>query len=114
MPRTIYEAVVSAGKQVDDDDLVNFGSCHRDEINSSTSPRSYWFRFGDIAHMTLPQVQAAIGELASAGRPSGAKYIRVSDVPLTAFVLRPGSGFFGLDEFTIDVPVVVKYSVSIG
>jgi hypothetical protein len=113
MSRTIQDAVAASGKQVDNDDLVNFGSCHRDDINPSTGPRSYWFRFEDVAHMTLPQVQAAIGELASAGQPGGAKFMRVSGIPLTVFKLCSGAGFFGLDEFTIDVPVMVKLSVEV-
>jgi len=114
MSGTIQDAVAASGKQVDSDDLVNFGSCHRDDINPRTGPRSYWFRFADVARMTLPQVQAAIGELASAGQPGGAKFMRVSGIPVTAFRLCPGGGFFGLDEFTIDVPVMVKYSIEVG
>ncbi|MEX2173226.1 MAG: hypothetical protein WD872_02620 [Pirellulaceae bacterium] len=112
MPRTIQDAVTASGMQVADEELVNFGFSHRDDINPATGPRSYWFRFADIAHLTLPQVQAAIGELASAGQ-RGAKFMRACGIPLKAFVLRPGIGFFGLDEYTIDVPVMVRFSIEI-
>jgi hypothetical protein len=61
--------------------------------------------------MTLPQIQAAIGQLAVAGQPGGATFMRVSGLPIDAFTLRPGPAFFGLVEFTIDVPVMVKFSV---
>lgn len=114
MPRTIQEAVVASSQRVENDDLVNFGSRPRDIIDPSTGPRSYWFRYGDICHLTLPQIQAAIGGLASAGQLGGAAVLRVSAVPLQGFMLRPAVGFFGLAEYTIDAPVMVKFSIAVG
>lgn len=113
MPRTIRDSVAVSGVHVGNDDLVNFGCRHRVEIAPSTGPRSYWFRYGDIRDMTVPQVQAAIGGLASAGRPGGAKVMRVSSLPCSAFRHWPGSSFFNVDEFTLDVPVVVKCSIDV-
>jgi hypothetical protein len=111
---TLQEIVDGSGERVGVDELVNFGSCERDEINPSTGRRSYWFRFGDICGMTLPQIQAAIGQLASAGLPSGATTMRVSALPRRAFTRRPGPSFFGLDEFSIDAPVLVKCNIRVG
>jgi hypothetical protein len=113
MPRTIQDAVAVPGIVVADDDLVNFGRSHRSQIDPWTGPRSYWFRYGDIRDMTLPQIQAAIGGLASAGQPGGAKVMRVSAASNAAFTHRTGSSFFNLDEFTIDVPVVVKCTIDV-
>lgn len=113
MPDTIRTIVDSSNHTVADDDLVNFGSQDRPEINPTTGPRSYWFRFGDIAYMTLPQIQAAIGDLAAAGTPGSVAAMRVSNLPQEHFDQRPGSAFFGLDEYTIDVPVRVKYSIDV-
>ena len=76
MPQTIQELVNASGEYIHEDELVNFGSCHRSVIDPSTGRRSYWFRYGDIRGLTLPQVQAAIGEIASAGRPG--RYSRPS------------------------------------
>jgi hypothetical protein len=39
--------------------------------------------------------------------------MRVSDVPRAAFRHWPASNFFGLDEFTLDVPVVVKLTIDV-
>ncbi|HUE73778.1 MAG TPA: hypothetical protein VMP01_23060 [Pirellulaceae bacterium] len=114
MPRTIQEAAVASGQRVENDDLVNFGSRPRDVINPSTGPRSYWFRYGDICHLTLPQIQAAIGGLASAGQPGGGVVMRVSADPAHRFTLRAAAGFFGLAEYTIDAPVMVKCSIDVG
>jgi hypothetical protein len=113
MPRTIQDAVDASGHVVGLDELVNFGRVHRKKIDPSTSPRSYWFRFGDIRLFTLPQLQAAIGGLASAGQLGGAQVLRVSVLPSSAFVRHPGTGFFGLDEYTRDTPVVVKLSINV-
>jgi hypothetical protein len=113
MSRAIQEAVAVSGIHVADDELVNFGRSHRVKIDPSTGPRSYWFRYGDIRDMTPPQIQAAIGGLASAGQPGGAKVMRVSSVPRAEFQERTGSSFFDVDEFTIDVPVVVKYTIDV-
>jgi hypothetical protein len=113
MPRTIQDAVDVSGIHVSEDDLVNFGRSRRTQIDPSTGPRSYWFRYGDIRDMTLPQIQAAIGGLASAGQPGGAKVMRVSGVQRAAFRHWPGASFFGLHEFTLDVPVVVKYAIDV-
>jgi len=114
MPRTIQDAVAASGQLVAMDELVNFGRQHRTTIDPSTSPRSYWFRFGDIRLFTLPQLQAAIGGLASAGQPGGANVMRVSDLAIQVFVMHPGTGFFQLAEYTSDVPVVVKLSIDVG
>jgi hypothetical protein len=113
MPRTIQEAVAVSAIHVADDDLVNFGRSHRLQIDPSTGVRSYWFRYGDIRDMTLPQIQAAIGGLASAGQPGGAQVMRISDVPRQAFRQWTGASFFNVDEFSIDVPVVVKYNIDV-
>ena len=113
MARTIQDSVDATGENVDSDDLVNFGSCQRDVINPCTGPRSYWFRYGDICKFTLPQVQAAIGEIASAGQPGGATVMRVSDEDAATFTPRGANSFFGLEEFSIDVPVVVKCSIEV-
>ena len=113
MPRTIRDAVAASGIPVADDDLVNFGRTHRAQIDPTTGLRSYWFRYGNICDMTLPQIQAAIGGLASAGQPGGANIMRVSSVPPAVFRRWLGSTFFSVDEFTIDVPVVVKYSIDV-
>lgn len=109
----IQDAVAISGIYVAGDELVNFGRSHRVQIDPSTGPRSYWFRYGDICGMTVPQIQAAIGGLASAGQPGGAKVMRVSSLPSTLFRNWPGSRFFNLDEFTLDVPVVVKYAIDV-
>ena len=114
MARTIQDSVDAAGERVESDDLVNFGSCDRDVINPCTGPRTYWFRFGDICKYTLPQVQAAIGEIASAGQPGGAMVMRVSGAPAFAFTSRGAFSFFGLEEFSIDLPIMVKCSVDVG
>jgi hypothetical protein len=114
MPRTIQDAVNSSGEKIGDDDLVNFGSHARDVIDPCTGPRSYWFRYGDICHLTLPQIQAAIGGLASAGQPGGAPTMRVTANPVREFTFRPAVGFFGLAEYTIDTPVMVKCSINVG
>lgn len=114
MGKTIQEFVAESAERIVLDDLVNFGSCHRSVIAPSTGRRSYWFRFGDICHLTLPQVQAAIGEIAFAGQPSGAQVMRVSAAPASQFTPRAATSFFGLEEFSIDVPVVVKCSVRVG
>lgn len=113
MPKPIQAAVVAFGETVDNDDLVNFGSRPRDLINATTGPRSYWFRYGDICHLTLPQIEAAIGGLASAGEPGGAAVMRVSAIEPGKFALRPAAGFFGLAEYTIDGPVMVKFSIDV-
>lgn len=114
MARTIQYVVDAAGVRVSNEDLVNFGSCPRAVIDPSTGRRSYWFRYGDISRLTLPQLQAAIGELASAGTSAGTKVMRVSTRPVNDFTPRPATNFFGLDEFSIDEPVVVKFSVRVG
>jgi hypothetical protein len=113
MARTIQDAVDDSAEQIELDDLVNFGSCPRTVIDPTTGPRSYWFRFGDIRHLTLPQIHAAIGEIAAAGQPGHARYMRVSDLPNQSFTRRPPTSFFGLEEFTIDRPVVVKCSIDV-
>jgi hypothetical protein len=113
MPRTIHDAVAVSGIHVAEDDLVNFGRNHRVQIDPTTGPRSYWFRYGDIRDMTLPQIQAAIGGLASAGQPGGAKVMRVSSAARAAFTHRTGSSLFSVDEFTSDVPVMVKYTIDV-
>jgi hypothetical protein len=83
-------------------------------IDPSTGPRSYWFRYGDIRQLTVPQLQAAIGGLASAGQPGGAAVMRVCHQPIQDFAHHPPTGFFQLAEFTIDVPVMVKLSIDVG
>jgi hypothetical protein len=113
MARTIQDAVDASGEAVRLDDLVNFGSLHRGTIDPTTGPRSYWFRFGDIRHLTLPQIHAAIGEIASSGQPGYAKVMRVSSLPLQSFTRWAPTSFFGLEEFTIDRPVVVKWSIDV-
>jgi hypothetical protein len=113
MPRTIEEFVVASRVRVEFIDLVNFGSCQRNVIDPSTGPRSYWFRYGDIRTFTLPQIQAAIGQIASAGLPGGAGVMRVSAIPAEQFTHRAGTSFFGLSEYSIDVPVMVKSSIAV-
>lgn len=114
MPRTIQASVVASGQQVDSDELVNFGRRHRHVVDPSTGPRSYWFRYGDICQLTVPQLQAAIGGLASAGQPGGAAVMRVSAASLASFTHLPPTGFFRLAEYTMDVPVMVKLSIDVG
>jgi hypothetical protein len=114
MPRSIQDVVSESGKHIENDELVNFGSCQRDVIDPSTGPRSYWFRFGDIHWLTLPQLQAAIGAMASAGMPGGANWMRVSMRDVQDFTPRAPTGFLELAEYTIDIPVVVKCSVDVG
>jgi hypothetical protein len=113
MSPTIQASVAAAGEVVSNDELVNFGRRARDEINPNTGPRSYWFRFGDIDAMTVPQIQAAIGGLASAGMPGGADFMRVSALSADQFTVWPGSNFFELQEFSIDTPVQVRCSVRV-
>jgi hypothetical protein len=60
-----------------DSDLVNFGSSARNIVHGPYG-RSYWFRWGDIKHLGLSQMQAVVGELAMAGQSGGAKFIRVA------------------------------------
>ena len=40
--------------------------------------------------------------------------MRISDVSSTPFTLRAAANFFGLPEYSIDVPVVVKWNVDVG
>jgi hypothetical protein len=114
MIRTIQEVVIASGRTVQADDLVNSGRQHRPVIDPSTGPRSYWFRYGDICRLSVPQLQAAIGGLASAGQPGGAAVMRISRNPIQSFTHWPATGFFQLAEYTIDVPVMVKFSVDVG
>jgi len=114
MPLTIQDAVIASGQTVQLDDLVNFGRQHRHVIDPSTGPRSYWFRYGDICQLTVPQLQAAIGGLASAGQPGGAAVMRASHNFIQDFTDRGATGFFQLAEYTIDVPVMVKLSIDVG
>ncbi len=40
--------------------------------------------------------------------------MRVSAKPLHEFTQRSATGFFALAEYTIDVPVKVKFSIDVG
>ena len=111
--RSVADRVVASGTIVPDDALVNFGSTARDLVDPTTGPRSYWFRYGDIKHMTDRQVEAVIGELAAAGQRGGAGVMRVSNLPASSFTPRPPtSRFFDVREFSIDTPVPVSQNVS--
>jgi len=116
--RTIAQRVAAAGVQIADDALVNFGSTARGSVNPAVSPmgttRSYWFQYGEIKHLTLQQVQAVIGDLASAGQPGGANVLRVGGLPRSQFTPRPPSNMAGIPEFIVDKPVPVDVSVPVG
>ncbi len=111
----VGDRVAAANAAIPDDALVNFGSVARPTVAPSTGPRSYWFRYGDIKHMTPKVVQAVIGDLASAGKPGGAAVMRVSKPPSSHFTPKPPtSKFFDVPEYTIDSPVPVSTNVPIG
>ncbi len=110
----VADRVAAANAAIPDDALVNFGSVARPTVAPSTGPRSYWFRYGDIKHLTPKQLRAAIGELASAGKDGGAAVMRVSEQPRSHFTPRPGSEFFDIPEYTTDSPAPVSTNVPIG
>jgi len=79
-----------AGDALSDNAMVNFGRTFRSEVRSTTpGAYSYWFKFGDIKHLTPAQVEAAIGQLASAGEKGGAAIMRVAKSPASAFEAKP-------------------------
>ncbi len=81
MPAPVVAPKVGAVGQiaggVADDAFVNFGRTVRTSVNP-TYGKSYWFRFGDIKHLTLSQIEALIGPGASAGEQGGAAVMRVA------------------------------------
>ena len=113
--RSIAERVLAAGANVGDDELVNFGRIARSVVDPSTGRRSYWFRFGDITHLTVLKLQIlAIGQLASAGQPHGADVMRASALDQSHFTYRDPINFGGISEYTMDIPVTVRLSVQVG
>jgi RHS repeat-associated protein len=110
---TIGERVSIAGFDICDDTLVNFGKVARDAINPTTGPRSYWFRFGDIKHLTPDQLQAVIGQMASAGQPGGANTMRVAGASSSGFTQQPATNMSGIPEYTSDSPVPVGTNVRV-
>ena len=112
---TIEELVLGAGASVADDELVNFGHVARTRIAPSTSRCSYWFRFADIKRMPLLELQVlAVGQMASAGQPGGADFMRVCAVATSHFTRRAGTNVAGIEEYTIDIPVAVFMSIRVG
>jgi hypothetical protein len=110
----IIEVLVqSRAAAIADDAIVNFGSIARAVINPSTGVRSYWFRYGDIKHLTVKQLQTVVGEIAAAGRPGGASVIRVSELPAGAFRQMPPTSAAGITEYIIDATVNVVQNVGI-
>jgi hypothetical protein len=113
--QTIAERVLAAGANVGDDELVNFGRIARGIVDPTTGRRSYWFRYGDIKQLTLVELQIlAVGQMASAGQPSGANVMRVSALDQSQFSYRDAINFAGICEYTIDMPVPVWQSVPVG
>ena len=107
IPFRSTEAAVSA------ESLINFGSVARPEISPTTGLRSYWFRYGDVEHLTHPQIQAIIGDAASAGRPGGANFMRISETPTSVFTKQPPLNMGGVPEYIIDSPVPVRTSIRV-
>ncbi len=89
-----------------DDAIVNFGSRARSVV-SPPGGRSYWFRFGDIKHLSPKQVQTVIGDLASAGQPGGANVLRVAGAN-TCEKVKSVAGFF---EYVSRLPVEVTQNI---
>ena len=84
-------------------------------IDPPTGRRSYWFRYGDIKHLTLVQLQVAgIGQMAGAGHLGGADVMRVSRLDVSRFTRRDPTNSAGLGEYAIDTSVPIKMSVSVG
>lgn len=100
----LHELIPDAG----DDDLVNLGRTARNTVR----PRSYWFRWGDVKHLTIPQMQTLIGDLASAGVSGSVRFVRVAD--RTSARWQQVSGIAGYTEHVSDDPVGVTRCVPIG
>ncbi len=106
---------------IGDEELVNFGSMPRSVVDPSLgiagplSPQSYWFKFGQIKHLTLAQVQFQIGQIAMAGLPGGANWLRVSGLPERQFTATPPTQLIpaAADEYISYAPVPVKLSASV-
>lgn len=67
-----------------DDAIVTFGSVARTCV-SPPGGASYWFRWGDIKHLTPTQIRSLIGDMAAAGQAEGSKVVRVAKLGREAF-----------------------------
>jgi RHS repeat-associated protein len=94
---------------VSEDALVNIGSQARD-IVLPPGGRSYWFRFGDIKHLTIDQVRTLVGQMASAGTREGSRVIRVAKKGTEGKSVPCTDGYF---EYVIDGAVDVSESISL-
>ena len=94
-----------------DNAMVNLGSIARSMV-SPPGGRSYWFRFGDVKHLTPQQVRTVIGDLASAGTEQGCKVIRVAKEP-TKLVPRPPSNAANIAEYISDEGVEIIQSINL-
>ncbi|RME28605.1 MAG: hypothetical protein D6800_03710 [Candidatus Zixiibacteriota bacterium] len=108
---TIGDIVASQSATVSDDALVNFGQTARSTVNPPTG-RSYWFRYGDIKHLTPRQIQTVVGDLAHAGESDGFRFMRVAKES-TGFVKRPPANGASIPEYISDNPTDVASSVPV-
>ncbi len=92
-----------------DDVLINLGSQTRDVVAPGIG-RSYWFRFGDIRHLSPDQVRTLIGQMASAGTKEGSKVIRVAPSAVKGTRVPCTEGYF---EYVIEGPVDIIQNIPI-
>ena len=97
---TVEQILLKQGVSLSDDLLVNFRKSVYDKIKPSVSGgHSYWFRYGDIKHMTPEHLKGAIGTMASSGLKNGTNVMHVYKHVHVPFIkTKPTSGF-GLDEW---------------
>lgn len=103
--RTMGQIAPSLG----DDVLINLGSQARNLIRPELG-RSYWFRWGEIKHLTPDQLRTLIGQMARAGTKEGSKVIRVAKEGVSARRVPCTEGYF---EYVIDGTVKVVQSIPI-
>jgi hypothetical protein len=117
IPRTIAQQVAAAGETVGDDAAVNFGSQPRAVVDPGQRPGlltlSYWFRYGDIQHLTLDQVRGAIDAGASSYPPGVIKCMRVSNLPLVDFIHCPPTSLSGIEEYQALQPVPIRQNIPV-
>jgi RHS repeat-associated protein len=102
--------IAELAPSVADDVFVNFGKTARSTVEPPTGT-SYWFRFGDIKHLTPTQVEGVIGPLASAGEVGGAKVMRVAAATAQFKAVPKPTNVAGIAEYTVDKAVEVAESV---
>jgi len=95
---------------VADDAIINLGTKARNLV-SPHGGRSYWFRFGDVRHLTPDQVRTLIGQMASAGTKEGSRVIRVGATK--ADECEKVQGVAGYFEYISKVPVKVVENIPV-